>query len=34
VPDRDVNGIGALTAARLVCVALGHIARQRAGKVR
>lgn len=30
VPDRDVNGIGALTAFRLIAHAMGRIARQRA----
>jgi agmatinase len=29
VPSRDVNGIGALTAARFICKAIGCIARQR-----
>ncbi|MEM7424558.1 MAG: arginase family protein [Pseudomonadota bacterium] len=28
LPDRDVNGIGALTSARIIVNALGHIARQ------
>jgi len=29
VPKRDVNGIGALTAARFICKAAGRIAHQR-----
>jgi agmatinase len=29
VPSRDVNGIGALTAARFICKAIGCVASQR-----
>jgi hypothetical protein len=30
VPQNDVNGIGALTTARIAVNILGHLARQRA----